>query len=81
MCPFNRVLGGHLAGRRLRHHVADDEVVVDFVDGWPGRGYPGEADHCSESCSTASLSFGAEVGSFERIGIGFGTRLAKQGLL
>src|SRR5689334_3126496 len=35
--PFDRVLGGHLAGRRFRHHVADHEVVVDLVDGGPRR--------------------------------------------
>ena len=39
------------------------------------------ADHCSESCRIASLSCGVDVGSSDRIGIGFGTRLAKQGLL
>src|SRR5690349_11183646 len=37
MGPFDRVLGGHLTGRGLRHHVADDEVVVDLVHGRPGR--------------------------------------------
>src|SRR5215510_2219802 len=35
--PFDRFLGGHLAGRCFRHHVADDEVVVDLIDGGPGR--------------------------------------------
>src|SRR3954454_11832906 len=35
--PFDRVLGGHLPGRRLSHHVADDEVIVDLVDRRPRR--------------------------------------------
>src|SRR6185312_8777764 len=34
---LDRILGGHLAGRGIRHHVADNEVVVDLVDRRPGR--------------------------------------------
>src|SRR3954467_12639868 len=35
--PFDRILGRHLPGGRLGHHVADDEVVVDLVDCRPRR--------------------------------------------
>src|SRR5215475_4520980 len=42
--PLNRVFGAHCAGRGLRHHVANDEVVVDFVRRGPGR--PRIIRHC-----------------------------------
>src|SRR6185312_2122240 len=35
--PLDRFFGSHRAGRRLRHHVADDELVVDIVGRGPGR--------------------------------------------
>src|SRR6185437_195024 len=34
--PFDRILRRHGAGRRLGHHVAEDEVVVDLVGRGPG---------------------------------------------
>src|ERR1041385_7178282 len=42
--PLDRFLGGHLARRRLGHHVADHEIVVDLVDGRPRR--PRVAGRC-----------------------------------
>src|SRR5215831_301816 len=30
-CPLDRLFGAQLTCRRLRHHVGDDEGVVDFV--------------------------------------------------
>src|SRR5215467_10311309 len=35
--PFHRVFGTQLTCRRLRHHVGNDEGVVDLVGGGPSR--------------------------------------------
>src|SRR5215831_20316548 len=47
--------------------------------GVDGPGYPNTAHHSSAVSRTLSLSAGCELGSFERIGSGFGTMLANSG--
>src|ERR1700730_6124148 len=58
------------------------KLLTTSSDAGPaGPGEPNTARHSAAVCSTCSLSGGCELGSFDKIGMGEGTRLANSGWL